>query len=230
MRILLWRFTSPNGGTSLLGVTYNTLSTLGYWECSVGFSPPSSYGETLGHLDHCTLSDDICQHSSCNFRRGSRTESCTEVATLKYRNGTETTSTLYFQRGILPWFCQHWQNHLSNCWPSAGSAVYMEDSFPHRVCFLQMSGWNPCFRTCPTITDRRLDTGDSPSRPIIHIKTQVLSKGPKCLLSCTTPAFDCHLSNGMAEDRLLCEVRALRFYMERAMPWREHKRLLLVLF
>jgi len=36
--------------------------------------------------------------------------------------------------------------------PSVRSAVYMEDSFPHRVCFLQMSGWNPCFRTYPTKT------------------------------------------------------------------------------
>ena len=48
-------------------------------------------------------------------------------------------------------------------------------------------------------------------------------KGPKCVLSCTIPALDCHLSNGMAEDRLLCPIQALRFYLERSMPWREHK-------
>ena len=78
--------------------------------------------------------------------------------------------------------------------------------------------------------DHRLDTGNSPSRPIIHIKTQLLSKGPKCVLSCTISALDCHLSNGMAEDQLLCQVRALRFYLERSMPWREHKCFLFVLF
>ena len=61
-------------------------------------------------------------------------------------------------------------------------------------------------------------------------KTQILGKGPKCVLSCTNPALDRHLSNGMAEDRLLCPVRALRFYLERSMPWREHKRLLFVSF
>ena len=61
-------------------------------------------------------------------------------------------------------------------------------------------------------------------------KTQVLGKGPKCILSCTIPALDHHLSNGMAEDRLLCPIRALRFYLERSMPWREHKRLLFVSF
>ena len=106
----------------------------------------------------------------------------------------------------------------------------MEDNFPHRVCFLQMSGWNPCVRTYPTMTDRKLVTGDSPSMPIIHIKTQVSSKGPKCVLSCSIPALYCHLSTGMAEDRLLCQVRALRFYLERSMSWREHKRLLFVSF
>ena len=60
---------------------------------------------------------------------------------------------------------------------------------------------------------------------------QVLGKGPpKGVLSCTIPALDRHLSNGMAEDRFLCPVRALRFYLERSMPWREHKRLLFVSF
>ena len=61
-------------------------------------------------------------------------------------------------------------------------------------------------------------------------KTQVLGKGPKCILSCTIPALNCHLSNGMGEDRLLCPIRALRFYLERSMPWRKHKRLLFVSF
>ena len=61
-------------------------------------------------------------------------------------------------------------------------------------------------------------------------KTQVLGKGPKCVLSCTIPTLDRHLSNGMAEDRLLFPIRALRFYLERSMPWREHKRLLFVSF
>ena len=61
-------------------------------------------------------------------------------------------------------------------------------------------------------------------------KTQVLGKGPKCVLSCTIPALDRHLSNGMAEDRFLCPIRALRFYLERSMSWREHKRLFFVSF
>ena len=55
---------------------------------------------------------------------------------------------------------------------------------------------------------------------------RVLDRGPKCVLSCTIPALDRHLSNGMAEDRLLCPIRTLRFYLERSMPWREHKHLL----
>ena len=46
------------------------------------------------------------------------------------------------------------------------------------------------------------------------------------MLSCTIPALDRHLSSGMAEDRLLCLIQAPRFYLERSMPWREHKRLL----
>ena len=53
-------------------------------------------------------------------------------------------------------------------------------------------------------------------------KTQVLGKGLKCLLS--------WLCNGMSENRLLCPVHALRFYLERSMSWREHKRLLFVSF
>ena len=58
-------------------------------------------------------------------------------------------------------------------------------------------------------------------------KTQlVLGKDPKGMLSGTIPALDRHLSNGMAKDRFLCPVRALRFYLEKSMPWREHKRLL----
>ena len=61
-------------------------------------------------------------------------------------------------------------------------------------------------------------------------KTQVLGKGPKCRLSCTIPVLDRHLSNGISEDRLLCPIRALGFYLERSMPWREHKRLLFVPF
>ena len=62
------------------------------------------------------------------------------------------------------------------------------------------------------------------------LKTQVLGKDPKCVLSCTIPAIYRHLSNGMAEDRLLYPIRALRFYLEKSMPWREHKRLLFVSF
>ena len=42
-----------------------------------------------------------------------------------------------------------------------------------------------------------------------------------------------HNSNtryGIAKDRLLFPIMALRFYLERSMPWREHKRLLFVSF
>ena len=59
-------------------------------------------------------------------------------------------------------------------------------------------------------------------------KRQVL--GPKCVLSCAIPTLNHHLSNGMAEDRLLFPIWALRFYLDRSMPWREHKRLLFVSF
>ena len=34
------------------------------------------------------------------------------------------------------------------------------------------------FRTCLTTTDRRLDTGDSPSRPIIHLKDAHFEQWP----------------------------------------------------
>ena len=61
-------------------------------------------------------------------------------------------------------------------------------------------------------------------------KTQVLRKGPKCILSCTIPTLDRQLSYGIAEDRLLFPIWALRFYVERPVPWREHKRLLFVSF
>ena len=50
------------------------------------------------------------------------------------------------------------------------------------------------------------------------------------MLSCTIPTLDRHLSNGMAEDRLLFTVWALRFYLEKSMPWREDKHLLFVSF
>ena len=61
-------------------------------------------------------------------------------------------------------------------------------------------------------------------------KAQVLDKGPMCLLSCTIPTLDRHLSNDMVQDHLLFPVRALRYYLERSMPWRENKRLLFVSF
>ena len=50
------------------------------------------------------------------------------------------------------------------------------------------------------------------------------------MLSCTIPTLDRQLSYGIAEDRILFPVWALRFYLERSMPWREHKRLLFVSF
>ena len=50
------------------------------------------------------------------------------------------------------------------------------------------------------------------------------------MLSCTIATLNCHLSNDMAEDRLLFPIWALRFYLERSIPWREHKRLLFVSF
>ena len=63
--------------------------------------------------------------------------------------------------------------------------------------------------------------------PVIHIKEQ--GQGPEiCMLSCTIPTLNHHLSNGMAEDRLLFPIWALRFYLERSMPSKEHKHLLFV--
>ena len=61
-------------------------------------------------------------------------------------------------------------------------------------------------------------------------RTQVLGKGLKCVLSCTIPTLNRHLSNVMAEDQLLFPIWALRFYLERSMPWREHKHLLFASF
>ena len=68
------------------------------------------------------------------------------------------------------------------------------------------------------------------SRPVIYIKDASIGKGPKCVLSCTIPPLYRHLTNGMAEDRLLFPIWALRFYIERSIPWREHKRLLFMSF
>ena len=65
---------------------------------------------------------------------------------------------------------------------------------------------------------------------VIHILDAILGKGPKCMLSCTIPTLDRQLSYFIAEDRLLFTIWALRFYLERSMPWREHKRLLFVSF
>ena len=103
--------------------------------------------------------------------------------------------------------------------PNIGSAAYMEDSFPHRAYFRQTTGRNPCLWTCPTTTDLSFIS-----------KTQVLGKGPKCVLSCTIPTLNHHLSNGIAEDQLLFPIWAIRFYLERSMPWREHKHLLFTSF
>ena len=79
--------------------------------------------------------------------------------------------------------------------------------------------WGETFWTCPTTTDLSFIS-----------KTQVLGKCLKCVLSCTIPTLNHQLSNGMAEDRLLFPIWALRFYLDRSMPWREHKRLLFVSF
>ena len=100
-----------------------------------------------------------------------------------------------------------------------GSAAYMEDSCPHHACFRQTLGRNPCLWTCPTTTKLSFIS-----------KTQVLGKGPKCVLSCTIPTLCRQLSYGIAKDRLLFPIWAQRFYLERSMPWREHKHLLFVSF
>ena len=106
----------------------------------------------------------------------------------------------------------------------------MEDSFLLHACFRKCRGESHAFEHA------RLQRNTSWSQVTLRVglsfisKTQVLGKGPKCVLSCTIPALDHHLSNGMAEDRLLCPIRALRFYLERSMPWREHRRLLFVSF
>ena len=88
------------------------------------------------------------------------------------------------------------------------------------------TGRNPCFWTCPTTTDHKLDTGDSTSRPVIYIKDASIGQGPEMHAFMHYSSTWPHLSNGMAEDRLLCPIRALRFYLERSKPWREHKHLL----
>ena len=68
---------------------------------SMGFSSPPAHKETFGHLDHCRLSDGNRQHTSSHFQYGSREESCTEVATSKYRNGMGTINVI-FQSRISP--------------------------------------------------------------------------------------------------------------------------------
>ena len=60
-------------------------------------------------------------------------------------------------------------------------------------------------------------------------KTQVLGKGSKCVLSCTIPALDRHLSNGMAEDRLLPNM-GTNMLPRKVHALEEHKRLLFVSF
>ena len=56
--------------------------------------------------------------------------------------------------------------------------------------------------------------------PLIHIKDASFGQRPEMRAT-----LDRQLSYGIAEERLLFPVCALRFYLERSMPWREHKRL-----
>ena len=202
----------------------NIQHTLGYWECNVGFSPPPSHGERFGHLDHCRLSDGNCQHSSCHFLRGSRTEALKSLLwNIEMEQGQHQHYNIIFPAWNLALVLAALTKPPFELLDQAlDQLLTWKTVLLIAFAFCKCQGWNPCFRTCPIITDRRLNTGDSPSRPVIHIKTQVLSKSPKCVLPCTIPALDRHLS--MAEDRLLFPIRALRFYLERSMPWREHKR------
>ena len=129
-----------------------------------------------------------------------------------------TTSTSFSRVESLLSFVSIDKTTFRTARPNIGSAAYMEDSFPNRAYFWQTTGQNLCLWTCQTTTDLSFIS-----------KTQVLGKGPKCVLSCTIPTHNCHLSNGMAEDWLLFPILALRFFLERSMPWRElfkpgHKR------
>ena len=61
--------------------------------------------------------------------------------------------------------------------------------------------------------------------PVIHQRRKFWARAEMCAFM--------HNSNtryGIAKDRLLFPIMALRFYLERSMPWREHKRLLFVSF
>ena len=59
-------------------------------------------------------------------------------------------------------------------------------------------------------------------------KTQMALKGPKCLLTCRIPSLSATLDRSMTEDRSLCPVRALRFYLERVAAWRGDRTALFV--
>ena len=144
---------------------------------------------------HCRLSDGYRQHSSCHIRYGSRTESCTEVATSKYRNGTGVTSTSFSRVESRLSFVSIDKTTFRSARPSIGSAAYTED----------------CRGEIHAFEHARLQAEHRWLRVGLSFisKTQVLDKGPKCVLSCTIPVLDRHLSSGMVEDRLLFPIWAL---------------------
>ena len=136
---LLWRSMSPSGGSSLLGVTYNTLihsrksdfflhlhtekhlaiSTIAGYQMAIANTLRATSGAEVGRnpaLKSLLRNIEMERAPSTSF---SRVESCLTFVSI------DKTIFRTARRNI-------------------GSAAYMEDSFPRCACFRQTSGRNPC--------------------------------------------------------------------------------------
>ena len=139
---LLWRSMSPSGGSSLLGVTYNTLihyrllrvvsncfhlhtekhwaiSTIAGYQMAIANTLRATSGAEVGRnpaLKSLLRNIEMERASSTSFSRVESRLSFVSIDTTTFRTAR----------------------------PNIGSAAYMEDSFPYRAYFRQTSGRNPC--------------------------------------------------------------------------------------
>ena len=64
--------------------------------------------------------------------------------------------------------------------------------------------------------------------PVFLAKNQLASEGPDCIKPVVIPALKPTLDKSLVEDRSLCPVRSLRFYLDRTKDLRKGKNLLFV--
>ena len=66
--------------------------------------------------------------------------------------------------------------------------------------------------------------------PSFLAKNHLAKEGPECVAPVVIPAFAPTLDKSLKEDRSLCLVRALRYYLEKTQDLRQGKELVLVSF